>query len=439
MSILHSQLAIFGAIDELVLEARKGKRGADDQKVLKAAARLLPNSTGFGEAGWYRELTQFLGTPGVRNENRRGLFTFPSLEEATGELGRVPPPQTTPTGSDRDADKTSDRSQTSAVAAADTKRNPDRAGGFEDQTLYDSANDPALARASYGACVLHQLQQIVGADRSTDLHGVVDVAIRAFHPDSGDDFVRTSAGNLLERGDIATRGEWVAFVTDGLHLGAPFAASSLPCFGSLQEKDGKYCSTVVTNSFDPDLSVADIERVVEPVNWSICSKFFCAMNYGAPARNTAGWSRLSETIGAECQEYGLTTDLVFYKVRRADDNSIFINYDIDPGRNPNHPDSRDRGYVEVDSGYIWVSPENADHNNPAAPGVRIRTSKQEHVNGLSPCATAALACLMGWADAGREMLAGTARRLIKAEEQHKGFPILKPFYPSSAQDDPWET
>ena len=438
MSILHSQLAIFGAIDELVVEARKGNRGADDQKVLRAAARWLPNSTGFGEAGWYRELTQFLGTPGIRNENRRGLFTFPSLEDATGELSRVPPPATTPAGSDRDVDATSDRSQTSAVAPAATSRNPDSAGGFEDQALYDSANDPALARASYGACVLHQLQQIVGADRSNDLHGVVDVAIRAFHPDLGEDFVRTSAGNLLEGGGVNSRAEWVDFVTKGLNLGASFAANSLPCFGSLQEKDGRYCSTVVTNSFDADLSVADIERVVEPVNWNICSKFFCEMNYGDPKRNTAGWSRLSETIGAECQEYGLTTDLVFYKVRREDDNSIFINYDIDPGRDPNDPDSRDRGYVEVDSGYIWVSPENADHD-PAAPGVRIRTSKQEHVNGLSPCATAALACLMGWADAGREMLAGTARRLIKAEQQNKGFPNLKPFYPSSAQDDPWET
>jgi hypothetical protein len=438
MSILHSQLAIFGAIDEMVLEARKGNRGADDQKVLKTAARLLPNSTGFGQAGWYRELTQFLGAPGIRNENRRGLFTFPSLDDATGELARVPPPETTPTGSGGDADTTSDRSQTSPVAGADTSRNPDSAGGFEHQTLYDSANDPALARASYGAWVLQQLQQIGGADRSNDLHGVVNVAIRAFHPDLGEDFVRTSAGNLLDRGDIATRGEWVDFVTKGLQLGAPFAASSLPCFGSLHEIDGKYCSTVVTNSFDPELSVADIERVVEPVNWSICSKFFCGMAYGDPTRNTAGWSRLSETIGAECQEYGLTTDLVFYKVRREDDNSIFINYDIDPGRDLNGPDSRDRGYVEVDSGYIWVSPENAD-NDPAAPGVRIRTSKQEHVNGLSPCATAALACLMGWADAGREMLAGTARRLIKAEQQNTGFPKLKPFYPSSAKDDPWET
>ena len=67
MSILHSQLAIFGAVDELVVEARKGNRGSIDQAVLATAEKLLPNSTGFGEAGWYRELDQFFDPQGIRN------------------------------------------------------------------------------------------------------------------------------------------------------------------------------------------------------------------------------------------------------------------------------------------------------------------------------------------------------------------------------------
>ena len=77
MSILHSQLAIFGAIDELVIEARKGNRGEADQKVLTAAAQLLPNSTGFGQAGWYRQLEGFLNTPGIRNEIRTRVLPLP--------------------------------------------------------------------------------------------------------------------------------------------------------------------------------------------------------------------------------------------------------------------------------------------------------------------------------------------------------------------------
>lgn len=114
-----------------------------------------------------------------------------------------------------------------------------------------------------------------------------------------------------------------------------------------------------------------------------------------------------------------------FTVRQAN-GSIFMNYDIDPQRN-------DPGYVEVDNGYIFISPDN-DQNEPHTEGVRIRTSKQEHVNGLSPCATAALACLMGWADAGREMLAGTAQKIIEAKQNGLPLPKLKKFYPSNECD-----
>ena len=40
-------------------------------------------------------------------------------------------------------------------------------GGFEAQPLYDSAYDPALARAGYGAFVLTRLAHIVQWDKPT--------------------------------------------------------------------------------------------------------------------------------------------------------------------------------------------------------------------------------------------------------------------------------
>ena len=188
-----------------------------------------------------------------------------------------------------------------------------------------------------------------------------------------------------------------------------------------------YCSTVVTDCSEPTLSVADIEKIIDPMNWSLCSKFFCKMVQNTPNRNAEGWSRVQEQIGAECGEYRLITDLIFYKVRQPD-GSIFMNYDIDPLRS--HPD---RGYVKVDNGYIFVSPNN-EANSPKQKCVRIRTSKREHVDGLSPSATAALACLMGWADAGREMLAGTAQRIINAQKNGRPTPNLKAFIPSKDYD-----
>ena len=44
--------------------------------------------------------------------------------------------------------------------------------------------------------------------------------------------------------------------------------------------------------------------------------------------------------------------------------------------------------------------------------MRILTSKQERVQGLSPTATSALGCLLGWGDAAYELLAGTARMVL---------------------------
>ena len=433
MSILHSQLAIFGAVDELVVEARKGNRGSIDQAVLATAEKLLPNSTGFGEAGWYRELEQFFNREGIRNPARTRVV-FPDLDAATKELTNVPEPAT---GSDKGS---SEMATTFAAVTGPTGdgpgepagiapiRDPDKPGGFEDQTLYNSAKDPVLARAGYAAFVLLKLGKLVGWDQlprdlTTPLTQVLRTSLRSFT--SADKIIATADEIVAQVENINSRQQWADFV--GGRVSALFAGESKPCFGTLQEINGQYCSTVVTDTTDPDLSVNDIERIVDPINWSICSKFFCTMKQNVPNRNLGRWSRVRETVGAECSEYGLTTDLIFYKVRQKD-GGIYLNYDIDPERT-------DPGYVEVDNGYIWISPLTA--NKPELKGVRIRTSKQEHVNGLSPCATAALACLMGWADAGKDMLAGTAHRLIQVQQQGGTLGPLKKFY-TSIEFDPAE-
>ncbi len=66
--------------------------------------------------------------------------------------------------------------------------------------------------------------------------------------------------------------------------------------------------------------------------------------------------------------------------------------------------------VEVDNGYIWITPLNG--TDPSKPGVRIRTSKQERVQGLSPTATAALGCLLGWGTYANDVLSGTASMVL---------------------------
>ena len=427
MSILHNQLAIYGAIDAMVLEARKGNRGAADQELLKTAAKLMPNTTGIGQAGWYRELEDFFNRDGIRNQDRTHRILFPALDTATQELNAVIPPERSRESFALPGESGTADTSVASVSSVGVHRDASAPGGFENQTLYDPANDPVLGRAGYGAFVFLKLSSIINWDNDyqpleDSLKGVLATSVRSFTDASLDQAADMTDKILIDLQDADSRQAWTAYVS--ANVNTLYGDDSKPCFGTLQEIDGRYCSTVVTSTPVDDLSVYDIERIIDPINWSICSKFFCTMQQRTPNRNSNSWSKVRETVGAECAEYGLTTDLIFYKVRQ-DDGSIFMNYDIDPARD-------DPGYVKVDNGYIWVSPETP--GEPTTKGALIRTSKQEHVDGLSPCATAALACLMGWADAGKDMIAGTARRLIEANENGTDLGTLKKFYPSDEFD-----
>lgn len=65
LNLLQSQLSFYGAIDEAVLYAKQDDRPNRDA-VLRTVETLLPGTTGFAQAGWYRELQQVASRPGVR-------------------------------------------------------------------------------------------------------------------------------------------------------------------------------------------------------------------------------------------------------------------------------------------------------------------------------------------------------------------------------------
>ena len=96
------------------------------------------------------------------------------------------------------------------------------------------------------------------------------------------------------------------FALAGEVLGQGFAQGSRPCFGALKKVDGQYCAFITTDSEDPDLLVKDIAKIVEPLNWAECCKFFCKMTPQANYLfNGLGWSRVIERISGECNEYCL--------------------------------------------------------------------------------------------------------------------------------------
>src|SRR6185312_10570664 len=71
---LHSQLALFGSIDDEVVRR-------NDPKTSALVERFLPGTTGYGQRGWWRELRTF-----VDRLSPTGSVSFPDREEALRDL-----------------------------------------------------------------------------------------------------------------------------------------------------------------------------------------------------------------------------------------------------------------------------------------------------------------------------------------------------------------
>jgi hypothetical protein len=89
LNLLQSQLSFYGAIDEAVLYAKQGDRPNRDA-VLRTVETLLPGTTGFAQAGWYRELQQVASRPGVRvgDSPINGVNFADELVRKMGKLAR---------------------------------------------------------------------------------------------------------------------------------------------------------------------------------------------------------------------------------------------------------------------------------------------------------------------------------------------------------------
>lgn len=422
LNLLQSQLSFFGAIDEAVLFAKEG-HGKNPDEVLSIVGTLLPGTTGFGQAGWYHELHDFANRPGVRNPGLRGPVAFPSVEQslaylqaetaeermrlATDALRAEPTPEPTP------QPRTEPPSEPTPKGTTEPPPEPPRTPAALPERVadsqYTSYHDPVLARSAYAAMVLARIDDLGGMPpRLTvipDLPAQIMVAAVGSWGGptlAGPTLEQTVRKLLNEAKRVKSRNQWHSFAAK--KVDQQFADQSLPCFGTLEDFGGQYCSTLYTNTTDDVLTVENIEKILDPRNWKLYAKFFCDVTAQNPPGTACGWARILETIGPECAEWRMKTALVFYY---GSDGSggIFLNYDLDPDR------QTDSGMVEVDNGYIWVTPLNG--SDPAQNGVRIRTSKQERVQGLSPTATAALGCLLGWGTAANDLLSGTASMVLQ--------------------------
>ncbi len=389
-------MALFGQIDQIAIDADKNP-GPMNDAVLTTVENLLPNSTALGQRGWYGELQEFLNLPQVREGSQP--FAFPSFEDATLELSGLP-------------------------------RVTRTFGG--DPVVLDEDRHPALARAAYASVILEKVRQ-VRADyldepeiRDNQMLGILPGVLDAWPTVRNGELVPGDDKAVALEGRISEIVDQESFLrVAGEEVSPHFAERAKPCFGTLEDSGGQYCSTLYTDSEDDELTVEDLKKILHPLNWDICCPtFFHKMAEQLPDRFTADkWYRIVESISAEPDEYVLNTALIFSLDTRGD--GVIINYRLDPNR---QNEGLSAGIVEIDNGYIWVTPT---RKGQGGTGVRIRTSKEERVNGLSPTATAALGCLLGWSDAGKEMLAGTARKAMNDDLELPKGRTLKP-WPSTA-------
>jgi hypothetical protein len=421
MGKLHSQLALFGSIDDEVIRR-------NDPRTTAMVERFLPGTTGYGQRGWFTQLRNFVDRvagktvdfptqkqalldlaqpahrirPIIRPENITGDLQIIEEDDAdpvtgpriltitpqvyaqlyTEGITREPPPQPPP----------QDRLITSTLARAVY------AGAVLAKIQTPEAVEPPSTtrkKLAWPGRVLLEFQRAGDPIAEDPLSSLLELAtyrapgIRTLLPFAGPPVRRMMAeSTLLESG----RPAWQPFVRQQFFLDPRIAEYPPPCTGVLRTVKGEVCA-VLTTEMDAAYTLDQVKSILEPQNWDqSLPTFFCNMQ--PEPGDDSNWSRVLECVSTECSEYKLQTPLKYWKGPE-DAEGIYLNYDLDIGRR------RADTLVEIDSGYIWITRNHAG-------GVKIRTSKALKICGLSPTATAALACFSGWAQVGIDMVTNAA-------------------------------
>jgi hypothetical protein len=188
----------------------------------------------------------------------------------------------------------------------------------------------------------------------------------------------------------------------------------------LRKVKQEYCSVVSTDITWDTMSYTKLKNSIAPANWErYYEEFFCDMDVD-PALDPYGWTRIRESVSGDCARYRLRTALRFWTA--SNNNGLYLNYDMDA-----EPNSDVDSLVLVDNGYIWITP--ITPTDPDA-GVRVRTSKQLLISGMSATALTKLAETLGYASSARDMFLKAAAFTPKM-----GSPPLQPWSDSHVVGD----
>lgn len=349
MSHLHSLLAIYSALDRLVLE---------QPELEEIVNRYLPGTA--GNAGWSEEIRRFLSNPG------EPLPEYPSLEDAINDIVG------------EETTSTENRAESPPTASE-------------------------LSRLTYVVGVLSRVEGSGTGIANEALLKGLSLVVPQGH-DAEED-----ATNLLQhlRENFRERDDWTAVMNRALESGwiTPLIARIPVCHTRLKNAHGQLCVVLRTEFTSNDVSLNELKNVVNPLNWKKCLPFFCDMQpLPTPAR-TDGWSRVLEVCNTTCPyPPDMRTPLKFWTGPVAAEASMlsapmaWVNYELDD--TPVNPYPGD-GRVLVDEGFIKLYSTGA---NPANNGVRVVTKKVVCFRDMSEIAIAILACVSGYGNQGMDML-----------------------------------
>jgi hypothetical protein len=349
---LQALLALYGALDQAVTSG--GGAGIE-----ATVERYLPGSTG-ANAGWYDELLGFLadGT----NPNARiaeGAPAAPDLSAALTVLQGLP-----------------------------------RLQGGTAQAL----TAVQLSRMVYA---IGALSHLPGDHLPQEWESQFARTLAIAAP-SGENLLTLLRRQFRSRDDFpqvmeyAAQQGWVEMLVAAVPL----------CQTSAMTVCGHLCVVLTTEFESSQVSLAQLENVIDPLNWAKCLPFFCSMT-PEPDRPD-GWSRVLEHVSTTCpipNTPQMVTPLKYWKGQGSTNQpspqpSAWVDYALDDDPAPGEVGD---GRMVVDQGFIRMTSTVED---AAQAGVRVRTRKVAGFRNLAYFPAALFACVIGYGDVGMAMLLG---------------------------------
>jgi hypothetical protein len=377
MGMLRDLIEVYGALDKAV-----GR--SNDPAVANAVDSFVPGFS--ANCGWYDEIERFFFGKDAKSN--------PDLGEACSRIG-------------------------AASKAADSERAAwESAGGGGDKPRRPrpALTKPQKNRLLYGLAAAARAHQAAAPAMThmpdVDLMYAYMEGLASLGPDDKpykerlenagakfEDFWNEVDARCAGRGHFPRLRKYAA-TTAGV---VDPAIQDVPlCSAKVVTIDGRPVVVIDTNLRSDSRSFHEVIEIVNPFNWNEnYPEFFLSMDPCDPPERTDRWFRVLETVGFRgLNGLELTTNLKYYPQLKLDDGIAHIDYDLD-----DPPPGKGDGKVTVDRGFINIEVDN-DERNPTKHGVREKTRKVVHIEGLSPYAQQRLVCLTGYGTASSEFLLG---------------------------------